>query len=236
MTDISHSEHGSNPAQHAVQDALDLFDQTDSFAIAGRLRDIGDPGQVMAAFHAITRELFDQRKLSRMVWLTRSAIDFALSVGTPSLLESARKLAYNSSANLWIGWGDAAVQPTESDQEAAYDLARFHRRQCQDAQLDAESLGNAHWLVGAARLALGQVQAAYHDFEQSKAAFLAAKQPAFEAMAEGYLALSLSLMGTMATEGQRRFETAIAQLKQLGDDGEFFADQLQTAKRVFLGK
>ncbi len=225
-----------SPIQQRVQDALDSFDQTDSFLVASQLWDLGDPAEVMSAFHAITKELFAQRKLARMVWLARSGIDFALRSGDSKLIESARKLAYNVSANLWPGWADEAVQPTMSDLLAAYDLARAHRRLCQDAMLDHEALGHAHWLVGAQRLALGQEQAAHHDFENSQAAYHAAERPTLAAMAEGYLALSLSLMGTMATEGDKRFEASIAELKQLGDDGEFFADQLQTAKRVFLGK
>jgi hypothetical protein len=225
-----------SPVQQRVQEALESFDQTDSFLTASKLLDLRDPTQIMSAFQAITKELFSQRKLARMIWLTRSGIEYALRSGDAKLIDSARKLAYNSSANLWPGWADEAVQPTESDLLAAYDLARVHRRLCQDAQLDHEALGNAHWLVGAQRLALGQEQAAHHDFEIAKAAYQDAAQPTSTAMAEGYVALSLSLMGTMAAEGDKRFEVAIAQLKQLGDDGEFFADQLQTAKRVFLGK
>ena len=225
-----------SPVQLRVQEALESFDQTDSFLTASKLLELDDPTQVMSAFHAITKELFSQRKLARMVWLTRSGIDYALRSGDATLIESARKLAYNISANLWPGWADEAVQPTESDLLAAYDLARVHRRLCQEARLDHEAMGSAHWLVGAQRLALGQEQAAHHDFENTKAAYRDAEQPTFAAMAEGYVAVTLSLMGTMATEGDKRFDAAIAQLKQLGDDGEFFADQLQAAKRVFLGK
>lgn len=225
-----------NPVQQRVQDALDKLELSDSFDVIGSLTRLDEPVEVIQAFHAVTKELFVQRKLAKMVWFARSGIEFALKSGESALIESARKLAYNVSANLWPGWGDDAVQPTESDLLAAYDLARLHRRLCQEASSDAMTMGNAHWLLGAQRLALGQEQAAHHEFERSKAAFLEANQPTFEAMAEGYVALTLSLMGTMATEGQKRFDTAIAQLKQLGDDGEFFADQLQTARRVFLGK
>ena len=225
-----------SPVQQHVQEALESCDQADSFLTASKLLELGDPAQVMSAFHAIAQELFSQRKLARMVWLTRSGIEYALRSPDAKLIESARKLAYNSSANLWPGWADEAVQPTESDLLAAYDLARVHRRLCQEAQQDHQALGNAHWLVGAQRLALGQEQAAHHEFETAKTAYLDAAQPTYAAMAEGYVALSLSLMGTMAAEGDKRFEVAIAQLKQLGDDGEFFADQLQTARRVFFGK
>jgi len=226
-----------DPISQNVQDALELLDRSDSFLVISQLRDeLGDCVQVLRALSALTQELFAQRKLTRMVWLTRSAIDFALQSKQADAIELARKLAYNVSANLWPGWGDEAVQPTESDRQAALDLARCHRRLCQEANLTAEVQGNANWLVGAARLALGQEQAAHHDFEQAQAAYQTANLPTCLAMAAGYVALALSLMGTMMAEGQKRFETAIAQLKQLGDDGEFFADQLQTARRVFLSR
>ena len=126
------------------------------------------------------------------------------------------------------------MTPTTSDLQAALDLARLHLRLVTEEKLDPESMGNARWLVGAQRLAVGQEQAAHYAFETAKAAYKEAGKPAHEWMAEGFQSLSLQLMGTMATEGQRRFENALGELKQLGDDGEFFADQLQTAKRVFL--
>lgn len=91
-------------------------------------------------------------------------------------------------------------------------------------------------MIGAQRLAVGQEQAAHHEFETAKAAFIEAGNPASQWMAEGFQSLSRQMMGSMATEGQRRFEAAIRELKQLGDEGDFFADQLPTAKRVFLAR
>ena len=223
-----------DPIQKSVQEALDSWERSDSFAVAAQLRQLREPSQIMRAFHAITTELFARRQLSRMIWLTRSAIDFAVQCADSTSIESTRTLAYNVSANLWPGWGDEAVHPTDSDLWAALDLACFHRRMCHETQGEPAVQGNAHWLVGAFRLALGQEQAAHHDFEQARAAYRIADKPTDAAMADGYVALALSLMGTMMAEGQKRFEAAISLLKQLGDDGEFFADQLQTARRVFL--
>ena len=223
-------EHNTFPSP--VDAAVEALEQSDSFEAVSRILAAGVPEQVIASFHEAVRELFSQRKLAQMVWIGRAGVEYALRESKAE----ARKLAYNVSSNLWPGWGDEAVNPTTSDLQAALDLARVHHRLVMDEKLDSETVGNARWLVGAQRLAMGQEQAAHHAFETAKASYKEASKPANESMAEGFQALSLQLMGTMATEGQRRFEAAIGELKQLGDDGEFFADQLQTAKRVFLAR
>ncbi len=215
-----------------VTAVVEALDQSDSFEAVSRILASGEPDQIMACFHDMVRELFSQRKLPQMIWIGRAGVEYALRESQAD----ARKLSYNVSSNLWPGWGDDAVTPTASDLQAALDLARLHLRLVVEEKLDPESVGNARWLVGAQRLAVGQEQAAHHAFETAKAAYNEAGRPAHEWMAEGFLSLSLQLMGTMATEGQRRFENALGELKQLGDDGEFFADQLQTAKRVFLAR
>jgi len=224
--------------------ALEALDQSDSFEAVARLLAAGDPRRVIQCFHLMVRELFSQRKLTQMVWLGRSGVDYALRESLAAsdtelrahLQTSARKLAYNLSANLWPGWADEAVQPTSSDLESALDLAKLHYRLVLEEGLESESLGNARWLIGAQRLAVGQEQAAHFAFETAKAAYKKAGQPANEWMAEGFQALSLQMMGSTGTEGLHRFEAAIGELKKLGDEGEFFADQLQAANRVFLAK
>lgn len=221
---------------------LESMEQSDSFEAMMHLTSAGDPHRVIQCFHLAVRELFSRRKLPQMVWIGRGGIEYALreaaSTGDEALRvdlrTAARKLSYNVSANLWPGWADEAVQPTQSDLQSALDLARVHYRLVLEDRLESESIGNARWLVGAQRLALGQEQAAHYTFETAKAAYHEAGKPASEWMAEGFLALSLQLMGTMATEGLRRFDAALQELKQLGDEGEFFVDQLQAARRVFL--
>ncbi len=227
-----------------IPEVLESLDQSDSFAAISRLLAAGEPRRVMQSFELTMRELFTQRKLPQMVWMGRSGVEYALREGRVSgderlrsdLLTAARKLSYNASSNLWPGWADEAVNPTLSDLHAALDLARVHHRLVLEECLDSESVGHAHWLLGAQRLALGQEQVAHHAFDSAKAAYKAAGHLACEGMAEGFQALSLQLMGTMATEGQRRFDAAIVFLQSLGDDGDFFADQLQTARRIFLGR
>ncbi len=224
--------------------ALDSLEQSDSFEAVARLLAAGEPRRVMLCFHLAVRELFSQRKLPPMVWIGRSGIEYALREAHATsdaplcrdLHAAARKLSYNVSSHLWPGWADDAVSPTLSDLQSALDLARVHYRLVLKESLDPESVGNARWLVGAQRLALGQERSAQDAFETAKAAYQAAGKPASAWMAEGFLALSLHLGGTLATEGQRRFEAAIAELQKLGDDGEFFADQLQTARRVFWAR
>ena len=224
--------------------ALESLEQSDSFEAVARLLTAGEPRRVMKCFDLAIRELFTQRKLPQMVWMGRAGIDFALREAHAAgdaelrgdLVAAARKLSHNVSSHLWPGWADEAVSPTMSDLQAALDLARVHYRLVLEESLDAESVGNARWLVGAQRLAVGQEQVAHHAFETAKASYKEAGKPASEWMAEGFLALSLQMMGTMATEGQRRFDAATEELQKLGDDGEFFADQLRTARRVFLAR
>lgn len=225
-----------------IPGALEALEQSDSFEAITRMTAAGTPRRVISCFHLAVRELFAQRKLPQMVWIGRAGIEYSLremhAAGDAELrreLESAaRKLSYHVSAHLWPGWGDEAVHPTPSDLQSALDLARVHLRLALGKGLEAESIGNARWLVGAQQLALGQVQVAQDNFARAKSAYQEAEKPASAWMAEGFQALSLHLLGTMGTEGQRRLDAAMSELKSHGDDGEFFADQLRTARRVFL--
>ncbi len=226
-----------------VMEALEALESKDSLIAVGLLTQ-GTPREAIERFDAATRELFTERKLTRMAWIGRAGLEFATceaelaATSDPALqaelLTFARKLAFNVASNLWPGWGDEAVEPTSSDLLAALDLARVHRRLVESEERAPDQLANARWLVGALRLALGQEQPAHHEFETAKALYREAGQPASEWMAEGYQALALQFMGTMAGEGQRRFDASLVELRKLGDDGEFFADQLTTARRVFL--
>lgn len=228
--------------QEIIEGAIEAIDRCDSFDATAQLLSVGTVERVVDALNLAIRELFSQRKLSPMVWIGRSGLEFILQHAQTttdakqqaSLRKAARALSYNVSANLWTGWGDEAVLPTLSDQAAALDLARLHLRLVESDHLEQELLGNAHWLVGAQRLALGQEQAAHHSFETAKTAYHAGGHHICEAMAEGYVALALLQMASMATEGEQRFKNTMTRLEALGEDGDFFADQLRTAQKIFL--
>lgn len=241
----SHDLHHDHSLDPVVAEALEALESKDSFIATGIISQ-GDPRDAQARFSMASRELFNQRKLTEMVWVGRAGVEFALrqaaaaASSDPVLqteyLANARKYAFNIASNLWPGWGDEAVEPTTADILAAVDLARVHRRLVEAESGAPDLMANARWLMGALRLALGQEQTAHYEFEMAKALFERAGQPACVWMAEGYQALALQLMGTMAGEGLRRYEAALMELRKQGDDGEFFADQLTTARRVFLSR
>ena len=187
-------EHNTFPSP--VDAALEALEQSDSFEAVTRILAAGGPEQVIASFHDAVRELFSQRKLAQMVWIGRAGVEYALRESPAE----ARQLSYNVSSHLWPGWGDEAVNPTTSDLQAALDLARLHHRLVMEEKLDLETVGNSRWLVGAQRLAMGQEQSAHHAFESAKASDHEAHKPVNEWMAEGFQAIALQMMGTMATD------------------------------------
>ena len=102
-------------------------------------------------------------------------------------------------------------------------------------QRGAEPMANAHWIVGAFSLATGDYAAAISSFEKSR-------DTATEGHLRGAAILSAGYIGIAIVAGKKdaaRGETELAEAKRVLiaekiQDGQFFADQLTTAYRVFV--
>jgi len=183
--------------------------------------------------------LYDQKRIPEMVLYGQLGIDYCLGHATSPALDEPRRtelrglaktIAYNVSANLWPGWNDG-VALTAADLRTGLDLARLNLRLGVELKRGAEPMGHAHWLVGAHELAAGQLDRARAAFQESSRQFEAANKPDAALMAQGYAALTAG--PRVASPTDPALQELLKRLRALDGDGPFFADQIETAARVF---
>lgn len=236
----------SDQEQNALAKAIELTEQQDSFAAASYLESTGDAGQVGELYSHLLRALyFEKKNVPAMVMLGRAGIQFCLraadreqAAGNDEVANELRGIAktisYNLGANTWPGWDDEGITINRSDLAAGWDAASLNLRLAQELKRGDEVLGNAHWLAGAHRLAVGDWSAANEHFLQTKQRFQAAGNAAQVLMAEGYLALTEKLAANTRDAGAKRLSEALADLEAAdSDEAKFFAQQIQAAEKVF---
>ena len=147
--------------------------------------------------------------------------------------EAAIPVTFNLAANTWIGWGPGQVGEVASIHERlGLAAARRNIQLATEVGLGPERRRNGYWILGA-QLLIAATATTTANFADAAAAFATSRELAAQAqdetaacMAQGWLHVTAILAGgdeTAALDGVR------AKLRQLGDDGAFYADQYDTA-------
>lgn len=140
-------------------------------------------------------------------------------------------MTYNLAANTWPGWGGAEAEAA-GEGHRKLGLAAAHKNVAIAAEvgLGPERRRNGHWILGAHQLAAGDHGAAAQSFATSAALARQAEDVTAALMAQGWVHVAHTLGGTDET---RQLDAVRDELRQRGDDGEFYADQYATALQVF---
>jgi hypothetical protein len=146
-----------------------------------------------------------------------------------SALQAAKRIAYNSAADIYPGW-EVGIKRTQAELEAGMALARRCRDLTARLGLDGGQAGNAVWLIGAFHLACGTNAEAAAAFRQAAVHF--AEEPEMRLMAEGYLAIAQLAAGAAGAGAalQDRLDALTAAATK---DAIFLRDQLVTARQIF---
>jgi hypothetical protein len=186
----------------------------------------------------------DLKNIPGMIAIAGEAIRFGLTCAEASPdSESAlrykirvRAIAYNTGANCWPGWGDP-VEIGASDIAGGLVLAERNYELVQELGLGGKETGGALWLVGALQMAAGQVAAATAQFLRAEEAFHTAQLPVYAAMAQGYAALADKARPESHSRGANSLAAILLSLRAMESrEAQFFADQLDTADRIFSSR
>ena len=144
---------------------------------------------------------------------------------------AAIPMTYNLAANTWVGWGPSeAAAVRERHRELGLAAARKNVELAVELGLGPERRRNGHWILGAHQLAIGDHRAAAESFATSAALGEEAEDAAAALMAQGWVHVARILAGADET---RQLDTVRDELRGLGGDGPFFADQYAVALEVF---
>jgi len=221
-----------------------LAASVDTWAALDRLIADFEPPSVMKRFASFCRWASTKGELARYAAFARAGIQYGLRAAARIERESpeaaselrgtAKALAYNLGANTWPGWGDP-IALNATDLAVGLDAAKLNLRLAQELKRGAGPLGNAEWLLGAQHLAAGEWDLAQAAFLRAEIAFQGVPQSEMRMMADGYAALVEVLQNL--PEARVRLSSILAILRAAGtEDGTFFAEQLETALRVFSSR
>ena len=149
---------------------------------------------------------------------------------TAEYRHAAVAMTYNLAANTWIGWGPGEVGAVaEPHRRLGLQAARKNIELAEQLGLGPERRRNGYWVLGAQLLAAGDHAAAAEAFATSRAFGEQAKLASATLMAQGWIHVSHLLAGTDAAEHSAELERVEEKLRQLDDDGAFYADQYAVA-------
>lgn len=228
-----------NPIVARLQE---LLRTGDSFAAAEHLEREGDARTVGKRYFGVMNALYwKKHDLPAVVTVARPGIHYCLSrardageAEAADLRGIAKSMAYDLASFTWIGWDEPGIRITAADEAAGLDAARLNLRLAVELKRGPEPMMNAHWVLGAQQLAHGQFQEATASFERAAEFARQDKNRGGELMCQGYGILSRLLSGTDPGGEQALQANGEALVKE--KDGDFFRDQIATARRVLTAR
>ena len=140
----------------------------------------------------------------------------------------ARGVAYNIASFTWPGWGDSSEPISKTRQELGLEAAK---RAVDLAEQIGEVTPNALWILGAHHLNAMQYEEALSSFDRAKEL---ARNDFYRSMHSVWQQLT-RVLASGTNSGLQELDVAIDNLRGSDfEDAEFFADQLNTARRVYI--
>ena len=218
----------------------------DSWQAAAAVESQGKPLHVAGLYSNLLRDLyFKKHDVPRMILMGQAGIRFCLSASVASgkngtaddatqLKGLAKEISYNLSVNTWPAWEDEGIVITRSDQRIGLDAARLNLRLAGELKRSPDKVGAAYWLLGVHEIALGEFDKAIKHLQQATEKHRTAKQPDFEQMCLGYVAIAQLGKNPNDTVARKQLDDAVAALKKLDtEDTKFFAGQLKSVNAFF---
>ncbi len=140
----------------------------------------------------------------------------------------ARGVAFNIASFTWPGWGDSPEPISPPRQELGLQAAE---RAVELAEQINEMTPNALWILGAHQLNAGQYDEAISSFGRAKGL---ARNDFYRSMHDTWQQLT-QVLASDDNVGLKELDVAIDELRNADDDDAgFFADQLSTARRIYV--
>ena len=217
------------------------------FAALALVEDHDDPSEVVKLYSSLIEDLYwNDKSLGAVVRVSLAGIQFSLlragkhsgsnAKSTRKLLLAAKALAYNLASFTWPGWAEPDIRIGESDLQAGLDGARLNLRLARELDRGDDNVAMALGMLGSQYLAAKRYEDARNVFAESLALYekSATIEPVW--LTKGYLGLVDAVRDPDDGRGSETVGRAIGELKRIGShDAAFFARQLETALRVFVG-
>lgn len=232
-------------SEKLLPEVRETLRRADSYAAVELIERQGEPSRLAELYPQLVMDLYWKAKdVPATLAVARAGIQYCLTKAREAGLDakaaerfrgSAKSIAYNLASFTWPGWAEPGITLSPADVAAGFEAARLNLRLAVELKRGPGPLAAAHWMVGAHQLAAGRHAEAIEAFSRQEAMAREAKDRPNELLAQGFAGLTRLAGNLDAEAGARSLKEA--QAKLLGEkveDGQFFVDQLETARRVFL--
>ncbi len=237
---------GAEPLRTLASRALVLLAEQDSRAAIEFLVNQEDQRLVVEVCDALMRHCYwDQKDLGGSLLFGRTGVQQALSLATDldvdnraaadSLRTSARVLLYNIASFSWPGWAEPGIEISATLAEEGLAASRSNLKLARDLEKDPLPISRAWWMLGAHLLTAREYWQAADAFEQATTLAFAAGKRDEELLSRAFRQLALIQMLPEAGKEEQRLYQYLEELGNL-PDGEFFTNQVETARQVLGGK
>ena len=200
-----------------------------------------DAPAVLAACAEVFRKLYwTDKNLPLALSIGRTGAQLGLAAAAwersperaRALRSTAKGICYDLASFAWPDWDEPNLTITASDLAVGMDAARANLRLARELNKGDLPLSRAYWMLGAHHLATRDLGAAREAFGRQEHHAAAATSAVDVDLSRAYLALAGVLARTDRAEAA--LADALAVLRERhGEDGKFFAEQVETARRVF---
>jgi len=221
-----------------IDQALQAIRTTAAYdRIAQQIGSHGSADEIAKRYLDESNELYWKKKdLSGAIFAGQCGIIYCLERAAECDAEQAERLhgaakglAYNIASFAWRGWDEKGITITAKDAEAGFRAAKLNLELAVMLRRGPKPMMNAHWMVGAYRLADARMDEAVGAFEEAGKFATQSADAAALGMCQAYMAL--------ARKNDGEFESTLESIRKTNsEDAGFYVEQLQTARRVFVGK
>lgn len=221
--------------------ALELFENSDSFATIQFLNRQPNSQAVTQAYNDLVRHLFWEKKnVPAVVGLSLAGIQYGLDAAhrardaerAANLKRQARAIAYNLASFTWPGWEDEGIELNATDVAVGYDAAKVSLRLVTELDEEAIRYCRAHWMLGAHQLEAAESELATENFRKSAEFARVAETRAEELLAQGFALVAQSQRSQPDAYHQADLEAIVVQLSE-EKHGQGFIEQIEAALRIY---
>ena len=222
------------------------IEEEDLFAASAFVLGLGDTQTIVAAFSDLIFDCYHKAKsIAQVLHFGSAGIHYCLAAArthdgkdetaAKQLRFAAKRMATNVASFTWPGWSEPGMSISDEQMEQGLIFARYSVRQLHELDPTAAQLAFTYWFLGAQLIAHMQYADALQVLKAAHAYNLEhGEDPEGSLMLEGHIGLAALLEGREES-GECEFSAAVASLQARGStDAQFYAEQLLTARAVFM--
>lgn len=233
-----------DPARKAlVHETLQVYSDEGPFAAVARVCGEGDPILSVRSLNDLMRQVYwKERDLTLALAFGRAGHQHASTTAArmlgrdpermTQLLSAAKAFTYDIASFTWPGWDEKGIEIAETHLKEGLAAARENLRLAKRLAKGPLALSRAYWMLGAQEMASSNYASSIKAFALATEQGRAAGSRGEELLARSFGDLVVLLGSPDKQAASRQLEASLSELRK-EKDGEFFAAQVETARRVF---